>query len=150
MSFASIMGIQEDLHLHGQQYSWLTTSIYIAILIVEYPINRLIARVPIGKLLGTAIILWGATLALHAACSNFAGIVTVRTLLGIFESVCQPSFLILSSMWYKRDEQAQTGMSLSISHLLTVSLTLQRSHLLGMFEYTHGLPLNHTLTHFST
>lgn len=40
MSFASIMGIKNDLHLHGQQYSWLTTSIYIAILIVEYPINR--------------------------------------------------------------------------------------------------------------
>jgi hypothetical protein len=29
------MGIQKDLHLHGQQYSWLTTCIYIAILIVE-------------------------------------------------------------------------------------------------------------------
>jgi hypothetical protein len=32
MSFASIMHIREDLHLHGQQYSWLTTCIYIAIL----------------------------------------------------------------------------------------------------------------------
>lgn len=108
MSFASIMNIRQDTGLHGQQYSWLTTCIYIAILIVEYPINRLIQRVPIGKLLGTAIILWGSTLALHAACSDFAGLVAVRTLLGIFEAVCQPSFLIMSSMWYKRDEQAQT------------------------------------------
>lgn len=33
--------------------------------------------------------------------------VAVRTLLGIFEAVCQPTFLILSSMWYRRDEQAQ-------------------------------------------
>ena len=73
MSFASIMGIKKDLNLQGQQYSWLTTSIYIAILIVEYPVNRLIQRVPIAKLLGTAIILWGTILALHAACSNFAG-----------------------------------------------------------------------------
>lgn len=40
MSFTSIMGIQEDTNLHGQQYSWLTTCIYIAILVVEYPINR--------------------------------------------------------------------------------------------------------------
>jgi MFS family permease len=106
MSFASIMNIRQDLHLlDGQKYSWLTTCIYIAILIVEYPINRLIARLPIAKFLGVAIILWSATLALHAACTNFASLVTVRTLLGIFEAVCQPSFLVLSSMWYRRDEQ---------------------------------------------
>lgn len=40
MSFTSIMGIREDTNLKGQEYSWLTTCIYIAILIVEYPINR--------------------------------------------------------------------------------------------------------------
>lgn len=90
------------------QYSWLTTCIYLAILIVEYPQNWLIQRVPIAKYLGICIVLWGTTLTLHAACHNFAGLVTVRTLLGIFESVCQPSFLILSSLWYKREEQAQT------------------------------------------
>lgn len=106
MSFASIMNIRQDLHLlDGQKYAWLTTCIYIAILIVEYPINRLIARLPIAKMLGTAIILWGTTLALHAVCKDFTGLVTVRTLLGIFEAVCQPAFVVLSSMWYKRSEQ---------------------------------------------
>ena len=29
----------------------------------------------------------------------------MRTLLGIFEAVCQPAFLVLSGMWYTRDEQ---------------------------------------------
>ncbi|KAI9043214.1 putative 2-ketogluconate transporter [Aspergillus affinis] len=108
MSFASIMGIREQLGLHGQQYSWLTTCIYIAVLVVEYPTNWIIQRVPIAKYLGINIILWGTCLALHAACHNFAGLVTVRTFLGIFEAVCQPSFVILSSMWYKREEQANT------------------------------------------
>ena len=50
--------------------------------------------------------LWGSTLALHAACKSFPSLVAVRTLLGIFEAVCQPAFLILSSIWYKREEQA--------------------------------------------
>ncbi|KAK4952412.1 hypothetical protein LTR10_009218 [Elasticomyces elasticus] len=107
MSFASIMGIREDLHLlNSQDYAWLTTCIYIAILIVEYPINRLVARLPIAKFLGTAIILWGTVLALHATCTGFESLVAVRTLLGIFEAVCQPAFLVLTSMWYKRSEQA--------------------------------------------
>lgn len=100
------MGLREDLHLHGQQFSWLTTCIYIAILIVEYPINWLVQRLPIAKFLGTCIILWGSILACHAAAINFAGITALRTLLGIFEAVCQPTFLIMSSMWYKREEQA--------------------------------------------
>jgi len=39
LSFASIMGIIDDTHLVGQQYSWLTTIIYIIILVVEYPEN---------------------------------------------------------------------------------------------------------------
>ncbi|PGH28006.1 hypothetical protein AJ80_00261 [Polytolypa hystricis UAMH7299] len=106
ISFTSIMNLPEDVGLHGQQFSWLTTCIYIAVLIVEYPTNWIIQRVPIAKYLGINIILWGATLALHAACKNFAGLVAVRTLLGIFEACCQPSFVILSSLWYKRSEQA--------------------------------------------
>lgn len=44
LSFASIMGIVDDTHLVGQEYSWLTTCIYLTILIVEYPQNWIIAR----------------------------------------------------------------------------------------------------------
>ncbi|KAJ5949792.1 hypothetical protein N7454_001376 [Penicillium verhagenii] len=109
MSFSSIMGIKKDAHLEdGQKYSWLTTCIYIAVLTVEYPTNWIIQRVPIAKYLGINICLWGMTLAMHAACHNFAGLATVRTLLGIFEACCQPTFVLLSSMWYKREEQAAT------------------------------------------
>lgn len=54
---------------------------------------------------GINIVLWGTVLALHSVCANFTVLVTVRTLLGIFEAACQPSFIVLSSMWYKREEQ---------------------------------------------
>ncbi|KAH8661979.1 major facilitator superfamily domain-containing protein [Xylariales sp. PMI_506] len=106
LSFSSIMGLNKDNNLVGQQYSWLTTCIYITILIVEYPQNYIIARVPVAKYLGASIMAWGAVLACHAACSSFTGLVTVRTLLGLFESACQPAFVVLSSVWYKREEQA--------------------------------------------
>lgn len=43
---------------------------------------------------------------MHALCHNFEGLVVARTLLGIFEAACQPIFVVLSSMWYKREEQA--------------------------------------------
>ncbi|CAH0021376.1 unnamed protein product [Clonostachys rhizophaga] len=112
LSFASIMGFLKDNGLAtptgkaNHLYPWLTTCIYIAILIVEYPQNYIITRVPIAKYLSFSIIAWGIVLGCHAACSNFTQLVVVRTLLGIFESACQPAFVILSSMWYRREEQA--------------------------------------------
>ena len=108
LSFTSIMGLPKQTHLHGQQYSWLTTCIYIAVLIVEYPTNWIIQRVPIAKYLGVNIMLWGTVLACHAAAKKFADLVVLRTLLGIFEAACQPSFVLLSSIWYKRSEQNET------------------------------------------
>ncbi|KAF2477312.1 MFS transporter [Lindgomyces ingoldianus] len=133
MSFASIMGIREDAKLKdNSQYAWLTTCIYIAVLIVEYPTNWMIQRVPIAKYLGFNILAWSTTLALHSVCFNFPSLVAVRTLLGIFEAVCQPTFLVLSSMWYKREEQAQivtywymmNGMQQIVGGLLAYCFTL--------------------------
>ncbi|KAF8915909.1 major facilitator superfamily domain-containing protein [Mucidula mucida] len=106
INFASIMGIKEDARLVGQQYAWLTTCVYIAILAWEFPTNRLLQRLPIAKYLSFNIMAWGAVLACTAACNNFTGLVVVRTLLGMFECICQPAFVFLSTMWYTRDEQA--------------------------------------------
>ncbi|KAI1453940.1 MFS general substrate transporter [Annulohypoxylon moriforme] len=112
LSFSSIMGLPKDTGMLtpegkvSQNFSWLTTCIYITILVVEYPQNYIIARVPVAKYLSFSIIAWGAVLACHAACKSFTGLVVVRTLLGLFESACQPAFVILSAMWYKREEQA--------------------------------------------
>lgn len=79
-----------------------------AVLTVEYPTNWIIQRVPIAKYLGFNIVVWGGILALHAAGKNFTGMVILRTLLGAFEACCQPIFIMLSSMWYRREEQAAT------------------------------------------
>ena len=53
-----------------------------------------------------SIAAWGAVLAATAACKNFTGLLIVRTLLGVFECVCQPAFVYMSTMWYRREEQA--------------------------------------------
>lgn len=61
---------------------------------------------PVAKYLGLNILAWSVVLACHALCFSFPALIAVRTLLGIFEAVCQPAFLIMTSLWYKREEQA--------------------------------------------
>lgn len=143
LSFSSIMGIREDTNLQGSEYSWLTTCIYVTILLVEYPQNRIIARVPVAKYLGFCIIAWGTVLACHAACENFAGLVTVRTLLGLFESTCQPAFVVLSAMWYRREEQAarvtywymMNGMQQIVGGLLAYCFSLIKTGPLRSWQW---------------
>ncbi|KAK8061683.1 hypothetical protein PG994_008049 [Apiospora phragmitis] len=103
MSFSSIMGIREDAGLRGSEYSWLTTCIYPR---RARRRNYIIARVPVAKYLSFSIVAWSVVLACHAACRSFAGLVVCRTLLGVFESACQPAFVVLSAMWYRREEQS--------------------------------------------
>lgn len=61
--------------------------------------NYIIQRVPMAKWLSLNIILWGITLALHAATKQFVGLVVLRGFLGGFEAACQPTFVVLSAMW---------------------------------------------------
>lgn len=86
----------------------MTTIIYLVVLVVEYPENCVIQRIRIAKWLGANVMLWGAVVALTAACRGFRTLMAARALLGVFECVCQPAFTLLSAMWYRREEQAAT------------------------------------------
>ncbi|KAK7712438.1 hypothetical protein SLS64_004822 [Diaporthe eres] len=99
LSFSSIMGIQKDTHLVGQQYSWLGTILYMGVLVGEYPTNVLLQKLPVAKYLSVNVFCWGVVIACSAACKNFGSLMAVRFLLGVFESCVQPSFIIMTSMW---------------------------------------------------
>ncbi|BFZ59824.1 Allantoate permease [Saitoella coloradoensis] len=106
ISYASVMGLRTDTHLVGQEYSWLGSVFYLGYLAWEYPTNRLMQRLPLAKYTGVNIVIWGGILAAMAGCKNFAGLLSVRLLLGIFESSITPAFVLFTSMWYRSSEQA--------------------------------------------
>ena len=69
--------------------------------------------------------IWGLILGFHAACTTFAGLAIVRTLLGVFESwyvlsevdftpmdaytktSVAPILILIIAMWYKKEEQGR-------------------------------------------
>ena len=87
LSYTAVMGIREDTHLKGQDYSDLSMLFYIGFLVAEFPTQYLAQHISrLGVYLGTNIVIWGFILGCHAACTSFAGLSIARTLLGVFES----------------------------------------------------------------
>src|SRR5258708_3289294 len=103
MAYAAIYGMKTDTHLVGQQYSWLGSIFYFGYLAMEFPTLWLLTKVPIGKFVGVCLFAWGGTLCCMAACHDFAGLATVRFLLGVFEAGILPSLMIMNSLWYRRE-----------------------------------------------
>ncbi|QNP98394.1 YALIA101S12e00254g1_1 [Yarrowia lipolytica] len=103
-STASVMGLRQDLHMEGNDYSWSGTSFYLGYLAFEFPAVYLLQRLPLIRTLSSFIILWGIVLCLHAT-PNYPGFIALRTILGMLESAVTPAFVIITSQWYKREEQ---------------------------------------------
>lgn len=108
LSYTAVMGIRQDTHLVGQDYSNLSMLFYvgtqrlelsrspkrtrglignIGFLVAEFPTQYLAQHISrLGVYLGVNIVIWGFILSCHAGCTTYAGLAIVRTLLGIFES----------------------------------------------------------------
>lgn len=110
-SYASIMGLREDLDMHGSQYSWVGTSFYLGYMICELPASLALQKFPVAKTSGIFIICWGIVLCLTSLPETYMGFITTRTLLGVLESAVTPAFILLTAQWYKREEQLlRTGI----------------------------------------
>lgn len=49
---------------------------------------------------------WGVTLTLHAAAHDYAGLMVLRALLGVFECGMGPGFTLITGMWYTPKEHS--------------------------------------------
>ncbi|TXT07212.1 hypothetical protein VHUM_03382 [Vanrija humicola] len=100
-----IFGLREDTNMTDQEYANLTTLFYMAYAVAQFPFTWIMQRFPIGKALSVFVILWGACVMCLGACNNYAQLAAVRVLVGAFEAVVIPGFVILTSAWYLRKEQ---------------------------------------------
>ncbi|KAF2759890.1 MFS general substrate transporter [Pseudovirgaria hyperparasitica] len=105
INYASAYNLQTDLHLKGQDFSWLSSIFYFGYLFAQYPSGYALQRLPIAKFLGATTLGWGIILITTPACTSFAGIATNRFLLGALEAAVNPGFVLIMSMWYTAAEQ---------------------------------------------
>ncbi|KAL5002005.1 major facilitator superfamily domain-containing protein [Aspergillus recurvatus] len=105
LSYASLLGILEDINLVDGQFSWTASIFYFGFIFWSYPTVYLSVRLPIGKYLSCTVIVWAAVLMCHAACRSFASLMVTRFFLGAFEAAIAPGFSLITGKWYTRKEQ---------------------------------------------
>ncbi|KAG7897966.1 hypothetical protein KL907_005391 [Ogataea polymorpha] len=104
-SYASITGLRTDLNMSSKTYSWVGSSFYLGYLGFCYPASMLLQRFPLSKTLGCAVIAWGVVICCHGATQSSSTFLLCRTLLGVCESFMDPAYMIMTSQWYKKEEQ---------------------------------------------
>ncbi|KAL6024077.1 Allantoate permease [Candidozyma auris] len=65
-SYAAVMGLREDLDMHGDRYSWTGSAFYLGYLAFEFPCAYTLQRFPVITTVSIYIVIWGIILMLHA------------------------------------------------------------------------------------
>jgi len=87
LSYTSVFNIQKDAGLVGRQYSWLGSILYFAQLVMQPLGAVLLVKLLTGKLISTAIFMWGVTMCCMASAKDFKSLLGLRFMLGSFESL---------------------------------------------------------------
>ncbi|EME45003.1 hypothetical protein DOTSEDRAFT_87475 [Dothistroma septosporum NZE10] len=105
INYAIIMGLPEDLHLKGQELSNIVSSIKWIDLAACAVVGLYLNKAPISSSLGWAIIFFGILSACTAAVQNYPQLLAIRLLMGVLDSVFHPAMILVTSQFYRRDEQ---------------------------------------------
>ncbi|KAK4500651.1 hypothetical protein PRZ48_008840 [Zasmidium cellare] len=106
LNFANAYGLQADTNMSGDDYSWVASALNFGWLLAAYPWNLALQRYPIGRLIGCMLFVWGTVCMLQATVFNFGGFFTARFFLGGLEACVSPAFILLTSMFWEREEQS--------------------------------------------
>ncbi|SMY25838.1 unnamed protein product [Zymoseptoria tritici ST99CH_1A5] len=106
MGYAIVMGLPEDIHLRGYEMNNCVSAIYWSYLAMTLVIPFALNKLPIGKWVGAMMICNGLFTACTSAVQGYGGLLTTRVLMGASDASMVPSLILLSSQYYRKDEQA--------------------------------------------
>lgn len=107
LSYASVFGLIDDTGLRGDQFSWLSSVVYVAQLLTQLPFAWALVKLPIGRFTSVMVLGWGLTLTCMTWASRFPSLLAARFLLGAFEASIGPSFVAITQMWWRRRYASQ-------------------------------------------
>ncbi|KAK2787353.1 hypothetical protein FQN52_007257 [Onygenales sp. PD_12] len=105
ISNAAIFGLRKDLGIEdGTKYNTALTIFFVPYILFEIPSNILLKKLKPHVWLSGCMFFFGLVTMLQGLTQNYAGILTTRFFLGLFETGMFPGCFYLMGMWYKRSE----------------------------------------------
>ncbi|KAF2718066.1 MFS transporter [Polychaeton citri CBS 116435] len=106
IAYGAATGLLKSTHLVGNQFNWVASIFFFGQLGFEFPTIRLLQMFPLAKYVAVNVTIWGAVLACLAACKDYGSLLACRFLLGVFEAAVVPAWVVFTSQWYTKQEQA--------------------------------------------
>lgn len=130
LNYSVPYGFREDLGLDGDKYAWVAAIFNFGYMGGAFPANYLLQRLPVAKYTGIALFTWAVLLIAHVGAKNYAGILVLRFLLGLFEACISPNCMNMCQIFYKREDQpfrmftflSMNGISTMVGALLGYGL----------------------------
>ncbi|KAI0338695.1 MFS transporter [Trametopsis cervina] len=96
----------QKLNMSNQQYLVALMIFIVAYTLFETPSNYMLKKFRPSRWIATLMFGWGLMTMVLGAVQNFAALVVVRFLLGMFEAGLFPGMIYCLTFWYKQDERA--------------------------------------------
>ncbi|RMX87322.1 hypothetical protein D0869_02446 [Hortaea werneckii] len=101
LTLCQIEGIDDDLGINGWQWNLLLSLFFVPYVLLEVPSNIILKKFDRPSIhMGILATGWGVMMTLHGVVNNYAGILVLRILLGVFEAGFFPGAVYLTSFWY--------------------------------------------------
>ncbi|CAO3654040.1 unnamed protein product [Cunninghamella echinulata] len=139
LNYATVLGIDTDTGVTRDQLAWLGSIFYLGYLIYQVPNAYFLQRVPIGRYVGSVIVIWGFVLAITCLATNFSQLAALRFLLGFFEAGIYPCCIMIISIMYRRREQAGRIGTVYICNGIAMSVGGLIGYGIGHLDMVHGL-----------
>ncbi|KAJ8117944.1 hypothetical protein OPT61_g975 [Boeremia exigua] len=107
LSNAYVSGMQEDLKMYGNEYTYAVTCYTVAYAVMQIPSNIIIQYIRPSYWLAAMEIAWGTFTFAQAGVKNVPELYAFRFLVGFFESSFFPALLYVLGSWYTKTELAK-------------------------------------------
>ena len=107
LSNAYVSGMQEQLSMYGNEYTYAQTMYTVAYAVMQVPSTLIIQKIRPSIWLAVMEVAWGAFTFAQAGIQNVPELYAFRFLVGLFESSFFPALLYLLGSWYTKTELAK-------------------------------------------
>lgn len=107
LSNAYVSGMQEDLRMFGNEYTYAQTAYTCAYAVMQVPSTLIVQRVRPSVWLAAMEVAWGVFTFAQAGTHNVSQLYAFRFFVGFFESSFFPVLLYVLGSWYTRTELAK-------------------------------------------